>query len=249
MRFNQAAKDIKNTTSGARISKLEGFIDSMRLKVELIRLNKKYCSKNDELTLDLSEDVLQITLPEEGNLSLPGLENTKSDALVEKLVGAHEKLREYVDNITNKDVESALALERECEIDLSKMHKILTKEELSFQASKKGKKITFAQSPRVDTNIHVPDIAKISNCNIQSIRQDNNAVIVGFHGDKGSRKCLASMSVSTEFEDIIHEYMKKRQRVNINVSYEKGINPNARKINGQLLQIDESDTQTDFVDF
>ena len=67
--------------------------------------------------------------------------------------------------------------------------------------------------------------------------------------DKGSRKCNASMSVPTELEDIIHEYMKKRQRVDIYVSYGKGINPNARKINGQLLKVDESDTQTDFINF
>lgn len=249
MRFNQAAKDIKNTKSGAKISKLESFMESMKLKIELIRLNKNACSKKEELSLDLSEDILLITLPEQNNLSLPGMKEAKNEALAENLVGAYEKLREYEGNITNEDVESALALEKECEIDLSKLHKILCKEPLTFQATKEGEQITLSQSPKINTNIHVPDNAKILNCNIQSIRQDNNAVIVGFYGEKGSRKCLASMSVPTELEDIIHEYMKKRQRVDIYVSYGKGINPNARKINGQLLKVDESDTQTDFINF
>jgi hypothetical protein len=129
------------------------------------------------------------------------------------------------------------------------MHKILTKEELSFQASKKGKKITFAQSPKVDTNIYVLDNAKVLDCNIQSIHHDNNAVIVYFYGDKDRRKCLASMTVSAKHEDIIHEYMKKRQHVDIDVIYEKRINPRVLKIKGQLLKINESDTQTGFIDF
>jgi len=248
MIFNDIDVDIENLKNGVSASEPHNLISAVKKYQDLIYLAIKPNKKNMKLKVFLSKGQIEIILQDEFSLPLQGMDEGIDEAIAKKLVVLFDESEKHVEKIINRDVDSARRLDRENGGDLSKVGGITKNEVVKFKAGKNGPEVTLPPLPKIDTKVTVKDDAKILNCIITSIRNDDCIVTAEFHGKKENKTCIAVMTINTDFESVIHQYMKERQRVNISVLYDKGIKLKAIKIKGELLEMNKASTQTGFID-
>jgi hypothetical protein len=248
MIFNNIKVDIENLKNGVSFSGPENLIRALKTCLDLVHLAVKPNKKNMIFKAILSKGQIEIILQDKDNLSFEGMDEGRGEAIVKKITVLHDNYEEYKEKIINRDVDSAAKLDIDNGCGLSKYHEIMKNIEAKIKVDESGQEFILAKVEKIDTKVTVKDDAKILNCIITSIRNDDCIVTAEFQGKKENKTCIAVMTINTDCESVIHQYMKERQRVNISVVYDKGIKPKVIKIKGELLEMSKASTQTGFID-